>query len=79
MPPTTAISKSLGAIPNEVDALRPAAKGAGKRTGKGRFQSKHLTKDQEKRAKAGHAAAQEQASQDAKMLRRVLISDRPRS
>jgi hypothetical protein len=65
MPPTTAISKLLGAIPDEVDGLRPAAKVGGKRTSKEKFQSKQLTKDQYKRVKAAEAAAREQASPDA--------------
>jgi hypothetical protein len=65
MPPRIVISKSLGAMPDEVDGLRAAAKGGEKRTGKGRFQRKLLTKDQEKRAKAAEAARREQASQNA--------------
>ena len=65
MPSTIAILKSLGAMPYEVDGLRPAARGGGKRTGKGRFQSKQLTKDQEKRSKAAEAAGRGQASHDA--------------
>jgi chromosome segregation ATPase len=44
---------------------RRASTRGGKCTGKGRFQSKHLTKDQETRVKVAEAAAREQASQDA--------------
>jgi hypothetical protein len=62
MPPTIAILKSLGAMPYKVDGLRPAANGGGKRTGKGRFHSKQLTKDQEKRSKAAEADGRGQAS-----------------
>jgi hypothetical protein len=64
MPPAVTISKSTGAISDELDGLQPAAKGGGKRTDRGRFQRKRRTKDQELRAKAAEAAAQEQAERD---------------
>jgi hypothetical protein len=42
MLPTITISKSLGTMAHEVDGLRAAANGCGKRTGRGRFQSKNV-------------------------------------
>jgi hypothetical protein len=61
MPLLITISKSVGAVmPDELDAAR----GGGKRTGRGRLQRKQRTKAREQRAKAVEAAAREQAEQD---------------
>jgi hypothetical protein len=64
MPPTVTVSKSVRAMPDQIEGLHPAAKGGGKRTGGGRFKSRRRTKTQKQRAKATETAAREESSQD---------------
>jgi hypothetical protein len=63
MPPAVTVSKSVRAMPNQVDGFQTSAQGGGNRTRAGRFQSRRRTKAQEQHGKATETAAREEASQ----------------
>jgi predicted RNase H-like nuclease (RuvC/YqgF family) len=64
MPPAVLVSKSVRAMPDQVDGLQPAAKGGRKRTCEGRFQSWRPTKAREELAEAAETGGREESSQD---------------